>query len=406
MLSDLHKVDAHVMSIINKKKILSLIRRHKRVSRADLAKETGLAIPTVSRILEELTERDKLVRTSGTGISSGGRRPNLVEFNHESLYIIGIDIGATHIRGILSDLDANILFEIQLVTAIEKGFDYIIDTVVRIIDKLRNRKGVTYSNIKGVGLGIAGLVNKHKGEVEFSPDFNWSNINLQKELESRIDLPFYFDNSSRLMALGELEFGKNSDCRNFAVLNLGYGIAAGLVVEGNLVSGDKGFAGEFGHISVDFNSKIRCHCGQQGCLEALASGNRIAALGTEVLNEKQSKILQKLYDQNGEIMEARIVALAAKAGDVDCLKIFDEVTTYLCLGIRNLVNILNPETIFLGGGVSSSGDFLFDLIRKKLATYLFKTNSKVTIVPCTFGEHATIMGAVSLVLHRIVNFEI
>jgi glucokinase-like ROK family protein len=329
----------------------------------------------------------------------------IVKFKSDHNYIIGIDLGATYIRGCLVDLDAQFLSEIQIATEIEKGFNHIIEKVVHIVEKFQNRPE-NGGKIWGVGIGVAGLVNRDTGIIEFSPDFGWEDINLQEEISNLIDLPVFYDNSTRLMALGELNFSKSSRLKNFAIINVGYGIAAGLVIEGSLIKGHSGFAGEFGHISVDACSKVKCKCGKYGCLEALASGHRIASLGKTALKNRDAKILQKLSEGNANLISAELVGKAAKQGDKPSLEIYDNITEYLAHGIGNLANLLNPEIVYIGGGISLNGQFFFDLINSKISNYLLSPNQGLKIQPSTFGEQATSIGAVSLVLEKIMNLEL
>ena len=400
------KASASQMNLSNKKKIIELIRLHKEISRSDLGKITGLSAPSITRIVDELIEQDQLASYIGIGNSSGGRPPMMVKFNSENNFIIGIDLGATYTRGVLSDLEANSLTEIQSPTEIHKGFDYIIKNTVALIEKLQNRRGIDKRRIKGIGFGIAGLINRNTEKITFSPDFEWEEIDFRKEMEKYIELPFYFDNSTRLMALGEQVFGESYNLLNFAVINIGYGIAAGLVIEGILTKGNSGFSGEFGHITIDKNSTIQCKCGKYGCLEALASGNRIAEIGIDLIVNEPTGILSRLAENKTLLVDAKLVAEAAREGDKQALKIFEEVTENICVGIGDLVNLLNPEHVFIGGGISLSGDFFYEMINSKKNKYLLKPNWNISIKPVTFAENATAVGAVSLVLEKILNFSI
>ncbi|MCK0156454.1 ROK family transcriptional regulator [Cellulophaga sp. F20128] len=405
MKKEYAKMDAGLLHLVNKKVVLKLINHNKQISRSALAKKSGLTPPSIARIVDELIQIDGLVESLGVGDSSGGRPPMIVKFKNEKNCIIGIDLGATYIRGCLVDLNANFISEIQVPTELEKGFASIVDKVVKVIRKLQKRKDPN-AKIWGVGIGVAGLVNSETGIIESSPDFGWSNIDLRKELEKYLDLPFFYDNSTRLMALGELKMSGKEGQRNFTFINIGYGIASGIVVEGNLLKGFSGFAGEFGHISVDTDSDVRCKCGMYGCLEALASGHRIASLGKEILKNKGSELLEELCMGNQDLITAELVAKAAKDGDAACLKIYDEVAEYLCKGIGNISNLLNPETVYIGGGISLSGDLLFNLIEAKRDKYLLSANVKVKISPSTYGDQATTIGAVSLILEKILNLEL
>jgi glucokinase-like ROK family protein len=399
------KMDATLLHLTNKRVILKLIKQKREVSRSDLAKITGLTPPSITRIVDELVVSDKLVEYVGVGNSSGGRPPVVVKFKSDKNYIIGIDLGATYIRGCLVDLNANFISEIQLPTEIEKGFSSIIEKVIQVIHKLQNRKEDD-AKIWGIGIGVAGLVNHETGIIESSPDFGWSNIDLYEELGKDLKIPFFYDNSTRLMALGELKLGNHQNQRNFAVINIGYGIASGLVVEGNLLRGNQGFAGELGHISVDTDSNIQCKCGMYGCLEALASGHRIADMGKLELQGKDATLLKELCNGNPDLITAELVANAAKKGDLASMRIYNEVAEYVCKGIGIIANLLNPETVYVGGGLSLSGDLLFGLIERKKAKFLLPANINLQILPTTFEEQSTSIGAVSLVLEKIMNLEL
>ena len=403
------KMDIERLHCTNKKVLLNLIKEKGKISRSELSKTTGLTPPSITRIVDEIVYNDNLAEYIGTGRSNGGRPPMIVKFKNTGNYIIGIDLGATYIRGGLVDLNANFISEIQVPTEINKGFASIIEKVTQVIEKLQNRKETLnepHSKIWGVGIGVAGLVDNKTGLIESSPDFGWINVDFRKELQNKINIPFFYDNSTRLMALGELQLGDRKKLKNFAVINVGYGIASGLVIEGVLAKGFNGFAGEFGHISVDTNSKIQCKCGMYGCLEALASGHRIAELGKNILKENDSEILHNLCNGNPNFITAEIVAKAAKMGDKGCMHIYDDISEYLAKGIGVIANLLNPQIVYLGGGVSLNGQFLFDLIHEKKAKYILKSNFDIPIIPTTFGEHSTTIGAVALVLDKIMSLDL
>jgi glucokinase-like ROK family protein len=405
MKKDFAKMDAGLMNLTNKRLILKLVKQNAHISRSDIAKKTGLTPPSISRIVHELVNKDNLIEYMGIGSSNGGRPPVMVKFKNENNYLIGIDLGATYIRGCLVDLNAKFISEIQVPTEIERGFNSIIEKLIQVINKLIKRKE-DKGKIWGIGIGVAGLLNNKTGVIESSPDFGWSNINLREILKQRIDLPFFYDNSTRLMALGELNMGENKNLRNFAVVNVGYGIAVGLVIDGKPTKGHSGFAGEFGHISVDTNSPVQCKCGMYGCLEALASGHRISDMGKAVISTEDAKILNDLCEGKKELVSAEMVSLAAKKGDKASIEIYDIITDYLAKGIGTLANLLNPESIYIGGGISLAGKFFFDLIESKKSKYLLMPNQNLSIHSTTFKEHATSIGAVSLVLEKVMNLEL
>jgi glucokinase-like ROK family protein len=402
------KGNAPYINRMNKISILGLIRLHGTISRADLVKKSGLSAPTVTRIVEGLINEDRLVVTLGKGSSNGGRPPVMLEFDGKRNYVIGIDLGATTTRGVLSNLNGKFITEIEFPTQLEKGFDTIMDDVANLINKLAfSKKSVKKNRIYGVGIAVAGLINLNKQIVEYSPVFDWYNADILKALKPRVNYPIFFDNVTRLMALGGMCYGKGQKHQNFICINVGYGIGSGIIVNGKLLTGADGFAGEFGHITIDNNSDIQCSCKKYGCLEALASGKAIAFTAQSRLARGQESILNEMCEKDINKVTAKMVADAAKKGDELALNVFTRAMEYIGIGISDLINMFNPELIVIGGGVSLSGDIFFDNIRNVVDKNVMKpTTRKVHILPVAFGNNAAIMGAFSLILNKVLNFEL
>src|SRR5512135_1600470 len=397
--------NAKFISEINKIKIINLIRDSDGISRAELAKTSGLSAPTVSRIVETLIH-EGLASEIGAGESRGGRRPTLLKFSGVDSFIIGIDLGTTNIYGVLTDLDAKVIAEIRRPTQVEEGFAKVMERTSGIIAELRDHLGPRQARVCGIGMAIAGLINRELNIVEFSPDFHWHNVDIRAGLGQDPDTPVIFDNVTRVMALGEMWYGAGRDFRNFIMINVGYGIGAGIITQGAPLYGLKGLAGEFGHITLEKDSDVQCECGNFGCLEALASGNAIAKSAQKELRAGAVSILQECCEGDPSRVTAEMVADAAKRGDGVAWSVFDRAAEYLGLGIAGLINLFNPEAVFIGGGVAQAGDILFDKVRKTVqARALKKTSGAVSILPATFGLRSAVMGAVSLILSGVVNLD-
>jgi glucokinase-like ROK family protein len=397
--------NAKFISAINKVKVTNLIRDSDGISRAALAKKSGLSAPTVSRIVESLI-REGLAIESGAGESNGGRRPTLLKFSGVDSFIIGIDLGTTNIYGVLTDLDARVVAEIKQPTLVEEGFARTMERTSNVINELRNQLGDMKGQVCGIGMAIAGLINRERNIVEFSPDFHWHNVDVRAALSQGHEIPVIFDNVTRVMALGEMWYGAGRDYRNFVMVNVGYGIGAGIIIQGSPLYGLKGLAGEFGHITLEKDSDAQCECGNFGCLEALASGNAIAKAAQKELRSGAVTLLSELSGGDPSRVTAEMVAHAAKQGDGTAWTVFDRAAEYLGLGIAGLINLFNPEAVFIGGGVAQAGDILFDKVRKTVnGRALNKTASDVAVVPATFGPKAAVMGAISLILSGVVNLD-
>jgi len=395
--------NAKLISGLNKVKITNLVRDNGGISRADLAKRSGLSAPTISRIIEGLI-REGLVVEVGAGESKGGRKPTLLRFSGVDSFIIGIDLGATNIYGVLTDLDANVIAEIKRPTEVEGGFARVMERTSEVIGELRSHLGDRNSKIYGIGMAIAGLINMDREIVEFSPDFHWHNVDVKAALSQKDDIPIVFDNVTRVMALGEIWYGAGRNYQNFVMVNVGYGIGAGIIIRGTPLYGQQGKAGEVGHVTFDKDSTLQCECGNFGCLEALASGNAIAKAARMELDRGAVSELTEACGGDLSKVTAEMVARYAKRGDQTAWRVFDRAVEYIGIGIAGLINLFNPEAVFIGGGVAQAGDILFDKVRKTVqARALNKTASGVAILPATFGLKSAVMGAVSLILSGVVN---
>lgn len=392
---------------LNKIKILGLIRDYSTISRAKLVSKSGLSAPTVTRIVNDLIKNERLVNSVGMGSSNGGRPPVLIKFNGEKNYVIGIDLGATATRGVLSDLNGKFLEEFEFPTRLNAGFHEIMKDVADLILKLADsKKKSVRSKVYGVGIAVAGLIDIEKNIVHFSPDFNWHNVDIVKALENKIDIPIIFDNVTRLMALGALCYGDEQKSRNFICVNVGYGIGSGIIANGELLTGSEGFAGEFGHMTIDKDSDIQCSCQKYGCLEALASGKAIALTAQSRLARGQKSLLNQLCGGELGKVTTKMVADAAREGDEMALNVFTRAMEYIGIGVANLVNLFNPELIFIGGGVSMAGDIFFDNIKRVVTRHVMQSSPrKVNIYPVKFGHNAALMGALALILNKVLNLE-
>jgi glucokinase-like ROK family protein len=301
-------------------------------------------------------------------------------------------------------LDAKVREEAKRSTHVEEGFYSVMERTSSIIDELKEHLGPKQSRIFGIGMAVAGLINRERNIVEFSPDFHWHNVDILGALTPKHKLPIIFDNVTRVMALGELHYGVGREYKNFVCVNVGYGIGGGIVIDGKPLYGPYGMAGELGHITLDKDSLVQCDCGNFGCLEALASGHAIARAAQTEMRSGAKTLLTEMGGGNISEVSAEMVANAAKKGDSFAWNVFDKAAEYLGLGIAALINLFSPEAVVIGGGVSQVGDILFDKVRKTVnARALNKIAKDVVIRPATFGMKAAVMGAVSLILSEALN---
>jgi N-acetylglucosamine repressor len=388
---------------LNKIKVLQLIRDGQDLTRSEIIRKSGLSAPTVTRIVEYLGNLN-LVHPDGIGASIGGRPPQLIHFNSKSNYVIGIDVGATFIRSALSNLDGEFIFEINVPTNLRKGFSGVMEQTGELILKLIDRAVQKSLKLWGIGIAVCGMVNRNSGMVEYSPVFDWRNEDIRAALSKYTTLNIALGNVTHLIALGELLFGVGKKYRNFICINIGYGIGSGIIADGKLFSGADGIAGEIGHIVIDKYNPRKGLEGIQGTLEALASGYGIADIAKERAGSDTKSSLHKLASED---LDARKVFEAAGKGDHLALEIINDVAINLSIGIDTLIKLFNTECIVLTGGLAQNGAILIDRIRESLSRYsMIDVSRSVPVVSSEFGENAALIGSLSLILEKILLFEI
>ncbi|MCD6386411.1 ROK family transcriptional regulator [Candidatus Sumerlaeota bacterium] len=405
MYKRLPKADLRLVNKYNKMKVLNVIREYGPISRAKVAEKANLSAPTVTRLVHELL-KEKLIIDRGVGSPQNGvgRPPLILEFDGHNNFVIGVDLGTTNILGVLANLNAEVITEIKIPTYVQLDFKKIMERVRQVILDLIESSRIDKSRIQGIGMGVAGLIDREKEIVRFSPDFGWQDVSIRDELQDHIPYPIIFDNVTRVMAMGELCYGAGMEYRNFICINIGYGIGAGIVIDKKLFFGNKGMSGEFGHITLIKDGGPQCDCGNTGCLEALASGRGIALAARNRIKNGEKSILTDLVRGELQDITTELVAKAAKEGDPLARDVFLTAAEYIGIGVSALINLFNPQAIIIGGGVAQAGELLFEPVREVVRQRaLSQAAEDVEIRPAHFGIRATVMGAVALVLHELLK---
>ena len=309
-------------------------------------------------------------------------------------YYAGIDLGGTNTKIGLVDEDGNIIFTTIVKTDSMEGFEKTIQRLSKILLQQVKSFDLNFDDVQSVGVGVPGPVLNSR-VVKFWANFPWKNgVDLALEFEKNLGKPVKADNDVNVITLGEMWKGSAQGYKNVLGLAIGTGIGGGIIVDGKLVSGENGAGGEVGHIKVERDGKL-CGCGQKGCWEAYASA-------TGLIREAQSRLAVNktngLYEQViGRDLEAKDIYDVAKEGDAFALDLVDYEADYIALGIGNLLNVLDPEIVVVGGGVSLAGDILFDKVKERLKKYAFpSTTENLKIVAASLGNDAGILGAAYL----------
>lgn len=395
---DITRADKKLIKKINTVSILKIIREKGPISRADISKMIGLNPATVSSNVSDLLHQ-KIVREIGSGESSGGRKPILLELNSSEIFVVGVDMGIKKSTAGLIDIDGNVINKVTLYFGMEMNQEQVIEIMKDSIYKVVKGYDDKFNKIIGIGMGIHGPVDSQRGMSIYAPAFNWHNINIAEIFKEEFKVPVIIDNDCRAMALGEKWFGKAKDAKNFVLLNIGTGIGSGIYLNGNLYPGSSFGAGEIGHVSIT-NKKIECQCGKYGCFEAMASGTGIAKRFIKKVKEgKTTSILNKM--DISDITSEKIYE-EALLGDELSIQMLKETGKYIGDGLSMLINILNPEMILMAGGVVRAREFIFDEIQKSVSKKSIDNNLKNLYIGETMlQENAGIVGSATLIIRDI-----
>lgn len=306
---------------------------------------------------------------------------------------IGIDLGGTKLAGGVIDERGGVLARRELPTSV-RSETTIVSGISKLVDELRAIAPKT----EAVGVGCAGLIDDRAGVVVVSPNLPLRDIGLRDMLSARCGLPVVLENDANAAAYGEAIVGAGQGRSPVLCLTVGTGIGGGVVIDGALMRGSRGFAGEVGHIVVDPSGPL-CACGQPGCLEAFASGNALGRDARARLEDPQAAALAQRASR-GPITGVVVGELAA-LGDSFCLDLIDQAGRWLGRGIVGLVNILDPEVIVIGGGAGSGlADLLIGPALAEVAARLLGVGARVPppVVPAVLGADAGLIGAGLLAL--------
>lgn len=312
-------------SLYNRLNVINLIRTKKLTSRIELSKETGLKTSTISNIINDLIN-DGLVVEKGIGDSSLGRKPKLIELNRLAFYVIGVEIDVTHISVGLMDVWGNLVTKIETPVDEEHDKSEIMNVVISSVKDILSEARDKSQGVKGIGVGVMGLVEPKSGVLHFSLHHNWKDLPIKSILEEEFKLPVIVDNDSRAMVLGEYWFGAGRGVKNLVLINVSDGIGSGMIINGKLYYGVGGIAGEIGHASISYNGP-KCGCGNYGCLETFVSGLAIVTRARKAIEEGTQTIIMKLAKGKLEKITGEVVCQAAKKGDEFSLKLLESAGT-------------------------------------------------------------------------------
>ncbi|HSI79370.1 MAG TPA: ROK family transcriptional regulator [Solirubrobacterales bacterium] len=367
--------------------VLRLIRDGEAVTRADLARRTGLARSTVAQRVDALLDH-RLVYEAGGSESTGGRPPTVLAFNHEAGVVLAADLGATHSRLAVSDLAGVPLAEVTQDLDIALGPEAVLDWVQKAFGDLLKEVGRKPEDVRGIGIGVPGPVAYGAGETISPPIMpGWDRFSIPGWFASLYDAPVLVDNDVNIMALGE-HWTNWRDVDHLLFVKVGTGIGCGIVASGNIHHGAQGAAGDIGHIRLAHHDDVICRCGNVGCLEAVAGGRALA---------------DRLNEEGVKASHSRDVVRLVKAGNPIATRLVREAGRALGEVLASCVNFFNPSVIVIGGDIGEAHEQLLAGVREvtfrrslPLATGDLKT------VPSELSDRAGVIGAAIMVIEHVL----
>ena len=366
---------------INRQFVLNYIRDREPISRAEIARSTELQRSTVSTIVEELKD-EGLIEEIGAGASTGGRRPTLLRLRAAGATAVGVDITPSWTTIVTSDLVGRVLERERFENSPRPD-----ELAAQVIERLREIAARDHRGaIAGVGVSLPGLVDTGTGRAIYIPYFRWRDWPIAEEIERATGLKARVDNDANAAALAELWFGRPevSEARDFIIALVAEGIGTGIVFDGQIYRGERGAAGEFGHMIVAQNAPVACSCGNRDCWEAFAS--------------ERAAVARYLNNSGGAapVLFSEVVerALGGEQAAIDALT---ETAHYLGIGISNLVVGLSPEAVVVGGQITRAWPIIAPSLEETIGRSIRRGLPSARIVASTLSE-PTMMGAISLVL--------
>ncbi len=370
------------------------------ISRTDLADEMGLTRAAVTIIINDLISNGIILNTESRSTTSG-RPPVALEINPNQGMVAAVDMGAMHLSAALGDFSARILEEIEVPFHVDTGPEECLQKADDILKELLQKRGLSTADLSAIGVGVPGPVIAGKGMVMAPPIMpGWDRFPIRTTLEQKWGTAVTLNNDAELGALGEWAYGAGRGENNLAFIKVGTGIGAGLIINRQLYGGNTGSAGEIGHLTIDENGPL-CTCGNHGCLEAFAGGQAIAAQARKLVTSGKRTLLS---EKSLDTITARNVAEAARRGDLAAQEIIKRSGTFIGIAIAGLINLINPSTVIIGGGVAQVGDLLTAPIRQAVRERSLRASEhSVRITTAMLGRRSSLMGALVQAIHIAIH---
>ena len=369
----------------NRMRIAEELRRHRKGSRGDLARWTGLSRSTVAALVAELQSRGLLIESvEGVARDQGRGRPaGILRLNPSAAAVIGVDFDHRHVRVALADLFLTVLAERAAPVDVDTQASVALDLAAELVDEALKEADVERCSVIAAGMGLPGPIDADTGTVGRSVVLpSWAGLEARRELTARIGIDVHLDNDANLGALAEVFFGAGRGLQNVIYVKVSSGIGAGLVLSGEIYRGENGSAGEIGHVHVKADGAV-CRCGSRGCLETVASAEALVAL---------------LASTHGADLTLDDVLELVQNGDLGARRVLNDAGRAIGRVLAGLCNVLNPAAIIIGGDLSGAGEPLLSGVRESIERYgQAGAAETVKLLVGALGPRAEVLGALALV---------
>ena len=395
--SNINLVKSH-----NTRAILLSLLQEGPISRVELAEKHALSNTTITNITSELLEQGIVIEErveSPEKRKRVGRPRRMLHLVPAARYAIGVHIGVGLFRVAITNLFAKIIYNEIATFDLTTPPEEVVKDIVRMIELAIELSGIERERVIGVGVGASGLVNYEEGINVLAPRLDWENVPIQHLMETQLDLPVCVDNNVRTMALAEAIFGDGQGVGVLAFVYGRIGVGAGIVVNGQVFRGGGAGAGEIGHTIIIPQGGETCTCGNSGCLETLLSEPVWIRHAEKIAASHPDSTLAAYLKQRDERSPIELIFSAAADGDELAQQFIEDRSRYLGIALANLVNVLNPEMIIVGGMFAQGSDLILPVAEAKMKEASFAgLGEKVKLKTTSFGWRAGVIGAASLAL--------
>ena len=357
------------------------------IARIDIARRTGLSQAAVTKAVAPLLLRGLLSAHDTMRATQPGRPVQPISVNEDAQLAIGVTVRVDEVFGVATTMRANVLHSVHRTLA-STSVDAVVEAVAATVETLEERLGDDASKVMGIGVAVSGDVDKEHGIVRTSPRLNWSTVPFEKLLRARLGSPVVIDNDVRALSIAEEWFGIGVDAESFAIVTIGAGIGCGLYVNGDVVEGAHGVAGELGHLPLG-PADLVCSCGRRGCVETVASSSAILGAIRSAKNDP--------------LLTMREAVQIARSGDADAILAFERAATIIGAALATMANLVGPSVILVAGESVTDFDLYEQRIRESFDAHTFGAAGECQIVTRSHTFEDWARGAASSLIRASVS---